>query len=125
MRIATILVLLAASLAPLSASAQPALNPNPLIWHGVQLGGEEVYEGEFTVDYATSTFLADGASAQDAVWLSGWEDRPGDGGGITRRYHIRLIGRKSVEPGKFGSLGAYANTILLIKLLSARLLSQR
>ena len=35
------------------------------------MGGEQVFEGDFTIDYETSVFLADGAPKSDAVWLAG------------------------------------------------------
>jgi hypothetical protein len=116
-------VLAAPGLAPLRARAQePALNPAPMTWRGVELGPEQVFEGDYTIDYQTSVFRPDGAPPGEAVWLSGWEDRPGDNGGITRRYHLRFVGRRTVEPGKYGGLGAYKHTILLTHLISWRLL---
>lgn len=127
MRLALLLalavILAAPGLAPVRAWAQPlALDPAPTTWHGVTLGPEQVFEGDFTVDYRTSVFRPDGAPPAEAVWLSGWEDRPGDNGGITRRYHLRFVGRHTVEPGRYGGLGAYKHTILLTHLISWRLL---
>jgi hypothetical protein len=122
MRIPAMILTLAVLLAPLRAVGQEALDPVPMTWHGVQLGGEQVFEGDLTVNFETSTFRPDGAPAGDIVWLSGWEDRPGDNGGIIRRYHLRFIGRQTVEPGKFGSLGAYKQTILITRVISTRLL---
>jgi hypothetical protein len=122
MRFAAIITLTAALIAPGLAAGQETLNPAPMTWHGVQLGGEQVFEGDYTINFETSTFRPDGAPATDTVWLSGWEDRPGDNGGITRRYHLRFVGRQTVEPGKYGSLGAYRHTVLITRLLSARLL---
>ncbi len=125
MRFSAILFMIAALASPsLAFSQDEPLNPNPMTWHGVQLGAERVFEGEFIINYETSTFRPDGAAAEDTVWLSGWEDRPGDSGGITRRYHLRFVGRQTIEPGKFGSLGAFRNNVLITKLLSARLVSQ-
>jgi hypothetical protein len=109
-------------LAPTPAWGQETLDAKPMTWRGVQLGSEQLFEGDYTIDYQTSSFRPDGAAAADALWLSGWEDRPGDGGGITRRYHLRFVGRQSVEPGRFGSLGAYRHTVLITRLISLRLL---
>ena len=94
------------------------LDPSPTVWRGVQMGPEQVYEGDYAVDYQTSVLR----TGDETVWLSGWPDRPGDNGGLTRRYHIRFVGRHTLQSGKFGSLGAYPHTILLTRLISARLL---
>ncbi len=98
----------------------PTLDPNPATWRGVAMGPEQIFEGDYAVDQQTSVFKADGAAVAD--WLAGWEDRPGDNGGITRRYHIRFIGRRSLQPGQYGSLGKYANEVVITRLLSQRLL---
>lgn len=89
-----------------------------MVWRGARMGPEQVYEGDFATDYQTSVLK----TADETVWLSGWQDRPGDNGGIMRRYHIRFVGRHTLEPGKYGSLGAYPHTILLTRLISARVL---
>jgi hypothetical protein len=104
------------------ALAQDALDPRPVTWRGLQMGSEQIFEGDYANDFDTSAFHADGAPAAEKMWLSGWADRPGDGGGIVRRYHIRFAGRRTVEPGKYGALGAYSHTVLITHLLSARLL---
>lgn len=118
--IATLAVLL---IAPGLATGQDqALDPKPTTWRGLLMGPEQIFEGDYVNNYDTSAFRADGAPPAEAMWLSGWQDRPGDGGGITRRYHIRFVGRRTVEPGKYGALGAYAQTVLLSRLISARLL---
>jgi len=121
MRFLAIAALAAALLAPAMAGAQDALDAAPMTWHGLQLGPEQVFEGTFTNDSQTSTFRPDGAAA-DVLWLSGWEDRPGDGGSIVRRYHLRFVGRETVAPGKYGPMGGYRNEVLLTHLISARLL---
>jgi hypothetical protein len=110
------------ALAPRPALAQETLDPAPATWRGVQLGGEQVFEGTYTVNFETSAFRPDGAPTADALWLSGWQDRPGDDGGFVRRYHLRFVGRQTVQPGKYGSLGAYKNSVLITRLVSARLL---
>jgi len=102
--------------------AQEALDPAPATWRGLQLGPEQVFEGEFTTNFETSSFRPDGAAASDAVWLAGWEDRPGDNGAITRRYHLRFVGRRTVEPGRYGRLGAFRNEVLIVRLLEERVL---
>jgi hypothetical protein len=122
MRFLVIAALAAALATPGLVMAQDALDPKPMTWHGVQLGAEQVFEGDYTVNFETSTFRLDGAPAADTVWLSGWEDRPGDNGGITRRYHLRFLGRQTVEPGRYGSLGVYRHTVLITHLISARVL---
>jgi hypothetical protein len=115
--------LTALALAPTRAWGQdPVLDAAPMTWHGVQLGPEQVMEGDYTIDFQTSVFRPDGSPAADAVWLSGWEERPGENGGITRRYHLRFVGRRTVEPGKYGGLGAYKHTVLITHLITARLL---
>ena len=122
MRFLVIAALAAGLLGPAVASGQDALDPKPTVWRGQQMGPEQVFEGDFTNNYDTSAFRADGAPASEAMWLSGWDDRPGDGGGITRRYHLRFVGRRTVEPGKYGALGAYTHAVLITHLLAARLL---
>jgi hypothetical protein len=104
------------------AFAEDALDPTPMTWHGLQLGPEQIFEGDYANDYQTSAFHADGAPQPEKMWLTGWTDRPGDGGGILRRYHLRFVGRRTVEPGKYGALGAYPHTVLITRLLTARLL---
>jgi hypothetical protein len=106
------------------AFAEDALDPRPMTWRGVPLGGEQVYEGDFTINFETSIFRADGAPKSEAVWLAGWEERTGDNGDLPRRYHLRFIGRRTVEPGRYGGLGAYKHTVLITRLISARLLIQ-
>lgn len=122
MRILAIAAAVAALLAPGAALGQETLDAAPTTWRGLQMGPEQVFEGDFTTDFETSTFRPDGAAKADALWLAGWDDRPGDNGGITRRYHLRFIGRRTVEPGKYGSLGAYKHTVLITHLISARVL---
>ena len=104
------------------ALAEDVLDPTPMTWRGVPMGPEQVFEGDFSNDFDTSAFHADGAPPTERMWLAGWKDREGDGGGIMRRYHLRVIGRRTVEPGKYGALGAYSHTVLITRLLSARLL---
>jgi hypothetical protein len=104
------------------ALAEDALDPTPTTWRGLQLGGEQVFEGDFTTNFETSVFIADGAAKADTLWLAGWEDRPGDNGGLTRRYHIRFVGRRTVEPGRYGGLGAYRHEVLITRLISTRVL---
>jgi hypothetical protein len=104
------------------ALAEDALDPRSMAWRGVQLGGEQLFEGDFTINYETSVFRPDGAPKPDAMWLAGWEDRPGDSGDLPRRYHIRFVGRRTVEPGRYGSLGGYPHTVLITRLISARVL---
>jgi hypothetical protein len=115
-------LLLAVVVATFSASAlaQPTLDPNPTTWRGMAFGPEQIFEGDYTVDQQTSRFRASGGGEPD--WLAGWDDRPGDNGGLVRRYHIRFIGRRTVQPGRYGSLGRYAGEVLITHLLSARLL---
>lgn len=122
MRLPAILALALVLATPGLAASQETLNAAPMTWHGVQLSGEQVFEGDYTINYQTSAFRPDGAPAPDAVWLAGWQDRPGDNGGITRVYHLRFVGRQTAEPGKYGSLGAYKHTVLITRLISARLL---
>jgi hypothetical protein len=122
MRLAALAVLAAVLLAPALAVAQETLDANPITWRGVQMGPEQVFECDYANDYQTSAFHADGAPAAEKMWLSGWTDRPGDGGGLVRRYHIRFVGRRTVEPGKYGALGAYPHQVLIDKLLTQRLL---
>jgi hypothetical protein len=107
------------------ARAEEALDPRPMTWRGVQLSGEQVFEGDFTINFETSVFRPDGAPKADALWLAGWEDRPGDTGDLPRRYHLRFVGRRTVEPGRYGSLGAYPHTVLITRLISARVLIGR
>src|SRR5206468_11723293 len=106
--------------APGLAAAQEAAAPvapdapldtRPTVWRGVQMGGEQVFEGDYTIDFETSLFRPDGAG--QPVWLAGWEDRPGDGGGFTRRYHLRFVGRQTEQAGKYGALGAYPREVLI------------
>ncbi|HEY2358843.1 MAG TPA: hypothetical protein VGH86_15425, partial [Phenylobacterium sp.] len=70
-------------------------------------------------------FTPDGAPKSEAMWLAGWVEHPGDNGDLQRRYHLRFVGRRTVEPGRYGSLGAYKHTVLITKLISARLLILR
>jgi hypothetical protein len=125
MRLLTFLAFAGALAASGLTSGQEALDAKPMTWRGVQLGPEQVFEGDYTNDYETSVFRPDGAAAGDAMWLSGWQDRPGDGGGITRRYHLRFVGRQTVEPGKFGGLGAYGQEVLISRLISSRVLIEK
>ncbi len=122
MRISAMILILPILLTPFGAVGQEALDPVAMVWRGVQLGAERVFEGNLSVNFETSTFRADNASEADTVWLSGWQDRPGDNGGTMRRYHIRFVGRQTMEPGKFGSRGAYKQTVLITRLISTRLL---
>ena len=125
MRLLTLLAFAGALAAPGLGLGQEALDAKPMTFRGVQLGPEQVFEGDYANDYQTSVFRPDGAAAGDAMWLAGWEDRPGDGGGITRRYHLRFVGRQTVEPGRFGSLGAYRQEVLISRLISSRLLIEK
>jgi hypothetical protein len=104
------------------ALGEEALNPTPMVWRGLQMGPEQIFEGDYSNDFDTSAFHPDSAPARESMWLSGWEDHPGDGGGIMRRYHIRFVGRRTLEAGKYGALGAYPHTVLLTRLISARVL---
>jgi len=106
------------------AVAQDALDSRPMTWRGVQMGPEEHFEGDLTINFETSAFRPDGAPAAEALWLAGWEERPGDNGDLPRRYHLVFVGRRTVEPGKYGSLGAYRRTVLITRLISERLLIQ-
>jgi hypothetical protein len=106
------------------AVAQDGLDPRPMMWRGVQMGPEQDFEGDLTINFETSAFRPDGAPAAEAMWLAGWEERPGDNGDLPRRYHILFVGRRSVEPGKYGSLGAYRHTVLITRLISQRLIIQ-
>ena len=105
------------------ASPDAPLDARPITWRGVRMGGEQVFEGDYAIDYETSAFRPDGAA--DPAWLAGWEDRPGDNGGLTRRYHLRFVGRQTLEPGKYGALGAYGREVLITRLISRRLLIGR
>jgi hypothetical protein len=96
--IATLAIALAA---PALAQDDGPLDAHPMTWRGAQLGAEQVYEGDFTTDYQTSVLH----TGPETVWLSGWQDRPGDNGGITRRYHLRFVGRHTLQPGRYGGLG--------------------
>ena len=122
MRLAILTALVLTVVAP-PAAAQTALDPAPTTWRGVAMGPEQIFEGDYAIDEQTSAFKADGAAEAD--WLVGWEDRPGDNGGITRHYHIRFIGRRSAQAGKYGSLGKYGHEVLITHLLSARVLIGR
>lgn len=122
MRFAAIAVAVAVLAAPGLALGQEGLDPGPTTWHGLQLGPERIFEGDYTNDFETSAFRPDGAPAAETLWLSGWEDRPGDGGSIVRRYHLRFVGRQTIQPGQYGPLGRYRNEVLLIRLVSSRLL---
>jgi hypothetical protein len=104
------------------AFAEEALDPRPMTWRGVQLGGEQLFEGDYAINFETSVFQPDGAPKAEAMWLAGWEDRPGDTGDLPRRYHILFVGRRTVEPGRYGGLGAYKHTVLITRLISARVL---
>ena len=121
MRFPAVAALAAALIAP-SLAWSLELDTRPITWRGVQLAGEQTYEGDFTTNFETSTFRPDGAAAAEAMWLAGWEDRPGDDAALPRRYHIRFVGRRTVEPGRYGSLGAYKHTVLIVRLMSARVL---
>lgn len=121
MRLPAVVVLALAFIAPSLAASQEALSAAPMSWHGAQMGPEQLFEGDYSVDYQTSLFRPDGGTAE-ALWLAGWEDRPGDNGALGRRYRLRFVGRRTVEPGKYGGLGAYKHTVLITRLLSARLL---
>jgi hypothetical protein len=105
-----------------AASPSISLDAKPMTWHGAQMSPEQVFEGEFTTSFDTSTFRADAAAPADTVWLAGWEDRPGDAAALPRRYHLRFVGRQTVEPSKYGSLGAYKYEVLITHLISARVL---
>ena len=123
MRFLAMTALAAALIGPGLACAQDApLDSNPTTWHGVAFGPEQAFEGDFTSDYQTSRFHADGAPAGQDDWLAGWRDRAGDGGGIVRRYHLTFVGRRTAAPGQYGSLGKYPNEVLITRLVSARLL---
>lgn len=122
MRLLATAALSAALLAPTLALAQEPLNSAPMVWHGVQLGAEQVFEGDYAIDYRTSVFRPEGAASAEALWLAGWADRPGDNGALGRRYHLRFVGRQTMEPGQYGGLGAYKHTVLITHLISARLL---
>lgn len=122
MRHAACLAIAAALLLPSAVAAQEALDPLPLVVRGTAFGAEQVFEGDFTVSSQQSAFHPDGAPRGQDDWLEGWADRPGDNGGIVRRYHIRFVGRRSAAPGKYGPGGAYANQVLIDRLVSARLL---
>lgn len=124
MRVLAIAMLAATLIAPGLAQSQDTLDPAPMPWRGVTMGAEQVFEGDYTVNYQTSTFLPDGVPKAQTLWLAGWQDRPGDEGDLPRRYHLRFVGRRTVEAGKYGSLGAYAHTVLISRLISARLLIQ-
>ncbi|THD51287.1 hypothetical protein [Phenylobacterium sp.] len=104
------------------ALAEDALDPTPMTWRGLQMGPEQIFEGDYSNDFDTSVFHADSTPTRETMWLSGWQDRPGDGGGIMRRYHIRFVGRRTAEAGKYGALGAYPHTVLISRLISARVL---
>jgi hypothetical protein len=125
MRFIAIAALAVALALPGLAAGQDALDARPMTWRGVELGPEQLFEGDYTIDYQTSAFRPTGAAEADALWLSGWEERPGDGGGITRRYHLRFVGRQSAAPGKFGGLGAYRHEVLISRLVSSRLLIEK
>ncbi|THD62791.1 hypothetical protein [Phenylobacterium sp.] len=110
-------------LTPSGARAQDTpLDPNPATWHGAAFGPEQVFEGDYANDFQTSRFHAEGAPAGQDDWLAGWQDRPGDGGGILRRYHLKFVGRRTAAPGQYGGLGKYPNEVLITRLVSARLL---
>jgi hypothetical protein len=122
MRMLVIAALAAGLLGSAAARGQDALDPGPIVWHGAQMGPEQVFEGDYANDFDISAFHADGAPPTEKMWVAGWQDRPGDGGGIMRRYHLRFVGRRTLEPGKYGALGAYPHTVLITRLISARLL---
>lgn len=122
MRFFAAAAIILAVVSPALAQDDGPLDAKSMTWRGAQLGPEQVYEGDFTTDYQTSVLRLDGTAPRETVWLSGWQERPGDNGGLTRRYHIRFVGRHTLEPGKYGGLGAYAHTILLTRLISARVL---
>ncbi|HEX5264924.1 MAG TPA: hypothetical protein VFW13_15445 [Phenylobacterium sp.] len=122
MRLLAIAVLAVSLSMPGLVLGQEALDPAPMAWRGVQLGPEQIFEGDFSINYETSAFTPDGAPKSEAMWLAGWQEHPGDNGDLQRRYHVRFVGRRTVEPGRYGSLGAYKHTVLITKLISARLL---
>jgi hypothetical protein len=122
MRFLVMVVLAVSLVAPGLALGQEALDAAPMTWRGVQLGPEQVFEGDFTTNYNASIFAPDGAPKAEAMWLAGWKERPGDNGDLPLRYHIRFVGRRTVEPGRYGSLGAYKHTVLITRLIAERLL---
>ena len=122
MRLPIAAALAAALLLPAVAAAQDALDPNPTVWHGIQFGPEQAFEGDYTVNIQTSAFHADGGAKGADDWLAGWQDRPGDDGGIIRRYHIRFVGRRTTAAGSYGPGGRYPGEVLIDRLVSARLL---
>lgn len=122
MRLFAIAALAISLVSPSIALGQETLDPAPMTWRGLQLGPEQVFEGDFTTNYNSSIFIPDGAPKTEAMWLAGWNERPGDNGDLPLRYHIRFVGRRTAEPGRYGSLGAYKNTVLITKLISERLL---
>ncbi|MBS0332941.1 MAG: hypothetical protein JSS35_09255 [Proteobacteria bacterium] len=122
MRRLAIYALAAALCLPALPHAQGGLDPKPAVWRGVAFGPEQAMEGDFTVNIQISTFHADGAPKGQDDWLAGWQDRPGDDGGIVRRYHIRFVGRRAAARGQYGPGGAYGGEVLIDRLVSARLL---
>jgi hypothetical protein len=121
-RAAAAVSLAAALLGPSAAIGQETLDPIPILIHGVAFGAEQTLEGDYTVDIQTSAFHPAGAPKGQDAWLEGWTSRRGDDGGIVRRYHIRFVGRHTVAPGRYGPGGAYADEVVIDKLISARLL---
>lgn len=131
MRLAILVTVVAGAIAALPASSPaqgtaaqepPPLDPQPATWHGVAFGPEQAFEGDFTVDVQTSAFHADGAPKGQDDWLVGWPDRPGDDGGIVRRYHIKFVGRRTTTAGAYGPGGTRPGEVLIDRLVSARLL---
>jgi len=119
---AVLALALAIGAEPTLAGGQDALDSKPTTWRGVPFGPEQVFEGEYAINFETSVFTPDDAPRAEAVWLAGWEDRPGDNGGAIRRYHLRFVGRHTADPGRYGGLGAYRHEVLITRLISARLL---
>lgn len=110
------------TLAGVAGAQEETLDPIPLVVRGVVFGPQQIFEGDYANDAQTSRFNPKGAPPAEADWLVGWEDRPGDGGGILRRYHIRFVGRRTVSPGPYGGPGRYANEVMIDRLISARVL---
>ncbi len=119
---ATVMAGVAILLAGAATAQDEGLDPVPIVIHGVVFGPQQTFEGGYTNDHQTSRFHPIGVPPDQTDWLVGWQDRPGDGGGLLRRYHIRFVGRRTVSPGQYGSLGKYANEVMIDRLISARVL---